>query len=133
MKKIFLLILTLAFINIKAQKINILLDDKTAHIYAGAFISSSTQLITYSIMKNKNIMLSGYIGNSVAFMAGVGKEIYDTQKLNPTGYSYEDMLATAYGACVGNIILSVTLDAIDTHKRLKQAKMDEKYNNLNEK
>ncbi len=79
--------------------------DKTLHFVAGATISA----ITYNVVKDitKDERKAKVYSLVTPLLIGVAKEIYDTQKKNPTGFDVNDLGATVYGGAMITIIIDL--------------------------
>lgn len=98
MKKFLFILLFPFFLNAQVfQKI----DDKTLHVYAGVTIGIGVSEILYPFFNKPFRTLP--ISFGVVCLAGWGKEIYDNNRRNGTGYNFSDQYDTMYGGVLAQI------------------------------
>lgn len=68
-------------------------SDKLLHFLCAMALMIATSLLT-------NLC----IGYGVTMAVSIGKEIYDTHKTNPTGFSIGDLMADLLGVIVGMVV-----------------------------
>ena len=64
-------------------------------------------LCAMALMIATSLLTNPCIGYGVTMAACIGKEIYDTHKPNPTGFSLGDLMADLLGVIVGMVIVII--------------------------
>ena len=94
------------FINKQTFREQMLQKDKALHFSASFLITTGGFMFGQSNGYNRSD--SKMIGVGLGAIVGIGKEIYDTKKKPPTGFSLHDILADSIGiiSSIGLIELS---------------------------
>lgn len=94
-----------------SHKVNIIIDDKTKHVYAGMGITVSSAMISnHFLFKNKQPLLSIGIGFIMGTLAGIVKESIWDKRMHFGTCDNRDAYATSWGSLVGTICVIIYFD-----------------------
>lgn len=100
-------------------------DDFAKHVYAGTIITVGSGIGAYAITKRP--FVSSMIGFGCGVLAGFGKEYVWDRGMKRGVFNKEDIAATAWGAAIGTIVVSV---GINIHRTNKTERDSARYQQL---